>query len=254
MALMDYAIRQAERLASTGDIHAQAELLNRKLRNGQIDLAKVELAAYLGDDASQLLVGAGEGCADKDPGVCLSLAIEKAELPTKTLLRFALQCVERVVPPWFCSVEVTGEMIDLVHDYLSQCDLEKTILRERYPTTIDEFLEITRPSSWIRTKISRNVTEVFSLVYGYGNYAEIARTAHLAYQLTPDQPADCAPLTIAEAIASMGAILAANPSDSEGPSDYARSVVYLIGQSMSQEEAHDESIWQIELFINYLLS
>ena len=56
---MDHETRDLERSAQTGDLAAEALLLNRRLRTNHLSPAHLRLAAYLGHAASRQLLAAG---------------------------------------------------------------------------------------------------------------------------------------------------------------------------------------------------
>lgn len=57
---MDEQLRYLQRLARVGDIQAQAELLHRRVRAGELKASRVSLASLLGDPAARLVALPGE--------------------------------------------------------------------------------------------------------------------------------------------------------------------------------------------------
>ncbi|MBX3472733.1 MAG: hypothetical protein KF878_38260 [Planctomycetes bacterium] len=56
--MADTRLRRLERAASQGDLDARVRLLCERLRAGELDEERARLAAYLGDPAARLLLGA----------------------------------------------------------------------------------------------------------------------------------------------------------------------------------------------------
>ena len=55
--MTDSKLRELERQAAQGGVEAQAKLLLERVRVGDLDKAKLELAAYLGNEASRVALG-----------------------------------------------------------------------------------------------------------------------------------------------------------------------------------------------------